>query len=251
MTRMFSRRQLFTFDLAGAGARSTHWVRVHRQAMACRFEVTLSSDAARHVAAARAALDEADRVEAALTVFRDTSELMRVNRLAGSGPVAIDDRLFALLTMSQQLSYATGGAFDITSTPMSRCWGFLRREGRVPATADIDWARSAVGANLVELDADAQTVRFAREGVELNLGSIGKGYALDRMAAILREAGMKDALVSAGGSSVLAVGGAGGGWTIDIKSRQVRRDRLAGVRIRNAALATSGAGEQFVEVDGV
>ena len=92
-----------------------------------------------------------------------------------------------------------------------------------------------------------QRGRYAQFVIEIDESE----HALDRMAGLLREAGVKDALISAGGSSVLAVGWRGGGWAIDIKSRQVRRERLARVRIRNAALATSGAGEQFVEVDGV
>jgi thiamine biosynthesis lipoprotein len=232
--------------------------------MACRFEVTLPSNAARHVAAARAALDEADRIESRLSVFRETSELMRVNRLAAAGPVAIDDELFALLQLAQRLSIATGGAFDITSTPLSRCWGFMRRDGRIPAPADLAEARSRVGMQLVELDEHTRTVRFLCGGVELNLGSIGKGYALGRMARILAAASVADALISAGGSSVVALGNDRGpdaeeGWIVDVKSRRIRSDRLARLRFRSeagprdrmVALATSGAGEQFVDVDGV
>ena len=259
MARGLSRRQLFTFDFDARRSRSTHWVRVHRTAMACRFEVTLPSDAARHVPAARRALDEADRVEAALTVFRETSELVRVNRGAAAAPVLLDEELFALLRLCRALSADTSGAFDITSTPLSRCWGFLRRDGRLPAPPEIDGARSRTGVDLVRLDEATRTVRFAREGVELNLGSIGKGYALGCMARLLAQAGVRDALVSAGGSSVLALGGPDGGWIIDLKSRQVGADRLARLRLKSpaeaghyvpVALATSGAGEQFVEIDG-
>src|SRR5688572_17197011 len=88
-------------ELLSGGRRATgedgHWVRVHRRAMACRFEVTLSHEDARHVEAARAALDEADRVEAVLTVFRDSSEVSGVNRSAAAGPVTAGDLLLALL----------------------------------------------------------------------------------------------------------------------------------------------------------
>ena len=229
MAGTLSRRQLFTLDFETPRRPSGHWVRVHRKAMACRFEVTLSSEDARDIQAARPALDEADRIETALTVFRDTSELMGVNRHAATEAAPVSEELFALLRLCRTLSDDTGGAFDITSTPLSRCWGFLRREGRLPASGEIDAARSVVGAGLVVLDEEAHTVRFAREGVELNLGSIGKGYALGRMAAILADAGVKDALVSAGGSSVLALGAPDDGWTddrwtIDVKSRQIWKD---------------------------
>jgi FAD:protein FMN transferase len=261
MAPSLSRRQLFTFDFETPRLPSGHWVRVHRTAMACRFEVTLSSEHADDVPAARLALDEADRIEAALTVFRDTSELTRVNRRAAVEPTPVSEELFALLRLCRTLSDATGGAFDITSTPLSRCWGFLRREGRLPSSSEIDAARSVVGADLVALDENTRTVSFAREGVELNLGSIGKGYALGRMAAVLADARAKDALVSAGGSSVLALGAPDRGWIVDVKSRQAGSNPLARLRLKGpakaghhvggVALATSGAGEQFVDIDGM
>src|SRR5437868_3137023 len=138
MSPTLSRRQLFTFDLDSRRRHSSHWIRVHRTAMACRFEVTLSSADAQYVPIARRALDEADRVEAALTVFRDSSELAGVNRTAAAAPVAVDEEVFDLLQLCRALSHATGGAFDITSTPLSRCWGFLRREARLPSAGEID-----------------------------------------------------------------------------------------------------------------
>ena len=218
--------------------------------MACRFEVTLPGEHGHDVPAAREGLDEVDRIESALTVFRDTSDLVRLNRAASDGPVPVDENLFALLLLCRQLHADTGGAFDVTSTPLSRCWGFLRREGRLPSKEEIDCARARVGMDGVALDETARTVRFRRPGMELNLGSIGKGYALGRVETLLRRRGVSDALVSAGGSSVLALGGDDEGWVVDLRSRQVKRDRLARLRLRDAALGTSGAGEQFVEMGG-
>jgi thiamine biosynthesis lipoprotein len=101
----------------------------------------------------------------------------------------------------------------------------------------------------VTLDPAARTVRFRRPGMELNLGSIGKGYALGKAATTLRSRGVERALLSAGGSSVLALGGGRAGWVIDLRSRRVS-ERLARLRLWDGALATSGGGEQFVEVDG-
>ena len=107
IVRGVSRRQLFTLDFEARRRPAGHWVRVHRTAMACRFEVTLSSEDARFVPAARLALDEADRIEAALTLFRDTSELMRVNRHAATGPAPITEELFAVLRLCRTLSDST------------------------------------------------------------------------------------------------------------------------------------------------
>jgi thiamine biosynthesis lipoprotein len=245
--RALTRRELFSL---GRTEEEGHWIRIHRAAMACRFEVLLDGADEAHVAAAREALDEADRLEAALSVFRETSELSRVNRMAAERPVPVDADLFALLVLCRELHARTAAAFDITSTPLSRCWGFLRREGRLPTSEAIEAARARVGMSGVLFDDDSRTVRFQRPGMELNLGSIGKGYALDRMATFMRARGAAHALISAGGSSAVALGGRGAGWTVDLRSRQVAGGRLARLRLRDGALATSGAGEQFFEVDG-
>jgi thiamine biosynthesis lipoprotein len=231
------------------GAHDDYWIKVHRRAMACRFEITLDSRDARLVPAAQEALNFVDAIEAQLTVFRDTSELVHLNAHAATESVACDPQLFALLRRCAELSASTDGAFDITTTPLSRCWGFLRRSGRPPSEAEIASARAVVGMDQVALDAERTQVRFARTGVELNLGAVGKGYALDRIAATLRRAGVRHALLSAGRSSILAIGGAGRGWPVDVVTP--RRERpLARVWLRDAALGTSGAGEQFVVVDG-
>ncbi|HEV7499879.1 MAG TPA: FAD:protein FMN transferase [Vicinamibacteria bacterium] len=247
--RAFTRRELFSLGRADADDEGG-WIRVHRAAMACRFEVLLDDGDARHVGAAREALDEADRVEAALSVFRPTSDLSRVNATAAAGAAATSDELFALLGLCRALHERTQGAFDITSTPLSRAWGFLDRDGRLPGPEALAAARTLVSMSGVHLDAAARTVRFARPGMELNLGSIGKGHALDRMAGLMRARGVSHALLSAGGSSAVAVGGRGRGWVVDVRSRQVANERLARLRLRDGALATSGAGEQFFEIEG-
>jgi thiamine biosynthesis lipoprotein len=223
------------------------WLRVHRTAMACRVEVVLPDEDAAFVPAARAALDEADRLEAMLSVFREGSDLSRVNREAARGPVTVPSELLAVLLRSRELRDRTGGAFDISSTPLSRCWGFMRRAGRLPVPAEIDAARACVGMDAMVLDATARTVEFTHAELELNLGAIGKGYVLDSMAARLRDRGAARALISAGRSSVLAIGG--GEWPVELRSL-VRDETIGGLRLRDGALGTSGAGEQFFEING-
>jgi len=245
-----SRRSLFTLDFDRPPQSIERLIRVHRTAMACRVEAAFHEDDSRHVPAAREALDEADRVESLLTVFRDSSELSRVNRQGAAGAAGVDAEVFALLQRCVSLHADTDGAFDITSSPLSQCWGFLSRDGRVPSAGEIDAARAVVGMTHVHIEADTRTVRFARDGMALNLHAIGKGYALDRMAAVLRARGVGRALLSAGGSSVLAIGGGRGAWPVDIRSPLSGRPRLARVRLAGAAMGTSGAGEQFVIADG-
>jgi thiamine biosynthesis lipoprotein len=228
--------------------RGDHWVRVHRRAMACRFEVTLSSEHAAFVGAAQEALREADRIEERFSVFKETSELCLLNAAAGRGPVEVSEEMFALLETAARLHQATGGAFDPTATPLLRAWGFLRREGRRPDESALQAARDLVGLDLVERDAAARTVHFRRPGVELSFGSFGKGYALDRMKTSLQAAGVQAALLSAGGSSLVAFGSADG-FPVDVTSK-LAGGRVFRVRLREAAQATSGSGEQFFEADG-
>jgi thiamine biosynthesis lipoprotein len=250
MPGTLTRRNFLSFDFGDRRAPDAdHWIRVHRVVMACRFEVILSQEDAADIPAARLALDEADDLESTLTVFRDTSDVVDLNRRAFDQDVVVEPRLFALLARSAELHAATGGAFDVTSTPLSRCWGFLTSDRRVPSEGEIDSARACAGMHHVALDDATRGVRFDRAGVEVNFGAIGKGYALDCMTSILRREATRRALLSAGRSSVLGLGGRGRGWSVDV--RPVLASRAAArLWIRDGAVGTSGAGEQFVDVDG-
>ena len=220
--------------------------------MACRFEVTLPMSDHAGLAIARRALAEVDLHEQQLTIFNETSELSHINRNAALHPVPAQPSLFALLLLCQELARETQSAFDITSAPLSDCWGFLKRDGRLPQAAEIDAARELVGADLVLLDRASQTVRFRRAGVRLNLGSIGKGHALDRIAASIQPA-VRAALLSAGSSSMRAIGTGNhrNGWTVGVRHPSRPGQRLAVLRIRDCAMATSGNQEQFFEHDGI
>jgi len=227
-----------------------HWIRVHRRAMACRFEITLAAADGVFVPAAMKALDEIDRLEQELSVFIPTSAISGMNRGAGDGPVAVPAYVAELLTDCQRVHRDTEGAFDVTTTPLSRCWGFLRREARVPPLEAIEDARGRVGFGAVHVSSDPPLVTFSRPGVEVSLGAVGKGYALDRARSVLRASGVQHALLSAGGSSVVALGGRGDGWVVDVVSPLRPGRPIATLSLRNAALGTSGAGEQFVVQDG-
>lgn len=245
-----SRRGFFSLGFNQRSETDEHWITVHRTAMACRVEVKLPSSASNGIEAAREALDEADRLESLLTVFRDTSEVTFVNRHAAEAPVRVSPQLFELLRLSAVVHADTGGAFDVTSGPLSRVWGFVHRNGRVPDPIELDRALACVGMNTVALDEATRTVRFARCGIELNFGSIGKGFVLDHMAGVLRRRGIRHALLSAGSSSVVALGGRDGGWPIDLRPRRTYR-LAARLRLHGGAIGTSGAGEQFFEAGGV
>lgn len=244
-----TRRQLFT---APAGARSAGaLMHVSRHAMACRFEITVPAGTSAGVAACVLALDEVDRLESTLSVFREDSDVSRLNRTAHAGAVTVSPAVAALLALCATLYRETGGAFDPTAGPLTRCWGFFRRAGAVPTADRLEAARQAVGFAHVQLDLHTRSVSFIRAGVELNFGSIGKGYALDEAAGVLRRNGVPAALLSGGSSSVLAFGGPSRrAWPVGLRDPRARDRRWAIVHLRDAALATSGTGEQFFESHG-
>jgi len=219
--------------------------------MATRFEITLPLSEERGVAAATIALDEIDRLETQLTAFRETSELSFINRLAGTQPVSVERNLFNLLQLCKKVSLETEGAFDITAGPLSKCWGFFKKEGRVPGPEEIEASRSMVGSTNLLLDQRAETIQFRLSGMELNLGSIGKGYALDRVASQLR-INLKSALLNAGASSMLAIGNGDRdqGWQIGLRDPRVKSRRAGVLSLSGAALSTSGSQEQFFEHQG-
>ena len=198
------------------------------------------------------ALDEAERLEQQLTIFRENSEVSAINRNAASQPVRVEPSLFELLLLCRELSRATAGAFDVTAGPLSRSWGFVKRAGRIPDQRELEEAKSLVGIDKLLLNSESRTVQFERPGMELNLGSIGKGYALDRLAATIRRR-VRTALLSAGSSSMCAVGAGDDGrrgWLVGIRHPRNKDRRLATLRLCDTALSTSGSEEQFFEHGG-
>ncbi len=242
--RRIARRALFGRLLPQA-PEAGPWIRVHRTALACRFEVTLDSEDARHVEAARAALDEVGAIEDALGWFRDTSEVSRLNRRAAEAPVAASPGLFTLLSLCRELNAATGGAFDPASTALARCWGFLDQRPRLPSDEEIAAARARSGMDKVTLDGMGRSVRVAVPGVELNFEAVGKGWALDRVAASMRVRGVGRALLTAGDGRHRGWGGES--WELTLRPGG---EDLGLLRLRDAALVTSAAGEPHFEAQG-
>lgn len=225
--------------------------------MATRFEIVLHGD---NAPALRAAGEEALRLvqelEARLSLFRPTSEIAHLNARAAREPVRVTPEVFALLQQAQKLHAESGGAFDITVAPLVRCWGFMGGDGRLPRPEEVAEARAKVGMGLVRLDPDGFTVQFAREGVMLDLGAIGKGYAVERGAEVLREAGVSSALFHGGTSTVQAIGSPPGEecWRIAIETPSPSPDTppmlLATVPLRDEAMSVSAVWGNHFQVAG-
>jgi thiamine biosynthesis lipoprotein len=183
------------------------------------------------------ALDRVEQLEAQMSVFRAQSEVSRINREAASRPVEVEPRLFAILELAMRVHRETGGAYDVTAGPLWAAWGFARRAGAVPSAEELAGARARVGGHLVELDGRRHTVRFLQPGVQINLGSIGKGFAVDRVAERLIEGDLTNFLIHGGRSSVLARGS----WTVGLGDPLRLDHRIGRIRLLDRAVGTSGA----------
>ncbi|MDB6038144.1 MAG: hypothetical protein JWM99_1985 [Verrucomicrobiales bacterium] len=235
--------------------------------MATRFEIVLHGENEMRLrAAAEEALDEIENLERQLSIYRPDSELSRINRHAAREPVPVEPRLFVLLERAQSISLQTNGAFDITSGPLSRCWGFMNGSGELPGRKVLEAARSVTGFELLELKKESLSIRFKKSGTILDLGSIGKGYAIDRAIELLREAGIQNAFLHGGTSTSAALGTAPNGqpWRVAIEvppdaehslaekllTAQCGRT-LAVIELRDEALSVSAVWGKAFEADGV
>ncbi len=221
-------------------------VLVARQAMATRFEFVLHGpNPAGLRAAAEEALDEVERIENQLSLFRPLTDVARINARGATGPVKVAPEVFRLIQRAVTLSMATDGAFDITAGAWMHAWGF--HAGAQAPVADAAEKDVTSGAEFLELDAEAFTVRFTRPGMRLDLGALGKGYALDRASECLRDAGVTSALLHGGTSSIVAIGpppNSAAGWKIALPTREA-------VLLLDESLSVSATWGRTLEVSGI
>src|SRR5881296_1112285 len=188
--------------------------------------------------ACAAALAELRRVESRLTLFDSASELCELNRRAGRRDLRVDADLRAVLTMANRFKGATGGAFDAAVEPLMRAWGFHRLRTSAPTAAELQEAREAVAAAVVELDRDR--ARLPSAHTQLDFGGIGVGYGIDRALSVLRSRGVARAFIDVSGD-VAAIGAPPGepGWLVEIADPARPGESIAATRLRDTALSTS------------
>jgi thiamine biosynthesis lipoprotein len=203
-----------------------------------------SSDREAASAAARAAFDRIADLDAALSDYRDSSEVSRLAGAAGGSAVPVGRDLFTVLARAEDLWRRSGGAFDVTVGPVVRLWRRTLRTGDWPDHVRREEALVLVGSEKMHLDAATRTVRLERPGMRIDLGAIAKGYAGDEALVVLRGRGVPSALVAVGGDVVAGEAPPGdAGWVV-----RAGLDRLL---LRNAAVSTSGDSEQWIERDGL
>jgi len=230
-------------------------ITVAAEAMATRFEVALhGASEATLRAAAEEALAEIGRLEAVLSLYQPTSEIAHINARGAQEPVPVSPEVFALLEHCAALGEQTQGAFDITLAPLMRCWRFMNDTGAVPADDEIQTARAQCGWPQLQLNPAKSTVQLATEGAMLDLGSVGKGYALEQAGALLLENEFEHFLIHGGTSTVCARGTQADGapWRIAVEHPDADRPPLNVVDLANESLSVSGiGGKSFIDEHGV
>ncbi|MBL8794419.1 MAG: FAD:protein FMN transferase [Planctomycetia bacterium] len=221
--------------------------------MGTRFKIVLyAPDEATANAAAKAAFQRIADLDATMSDYRVSSELMQLCRKAGGEPVTVSDDLYRVLAKAQEFSKLSDGAFDVTISPLVRLWRLARRTQQLPNAEDLAKAKALVGYQHMKLDAAARTVHLLKTGMLLDLGGIAKGYAADAALAVLKKHGITRALVAAGGD--IAVSGPppdAGGWKIGIQPLEGSdAEPSRYLLLKDAAVSTSGDAEQFVVIDG-
>jgi len=215
--------------------------------------VIYGTDRYKMMAAAEAAFDEVRRLDRMLSNYRADSDLSEINRRGADGPVKVTKELFDLLAYCEDVSRQSEGAFDITVGPLMKVWGFYKGSGHLPHRAEVRGALGHIGWQNVVLDAKNQTVSLRLQGMELDPGGIGKGYAADRIVDVLKENGVTAAMISAGGSSIYGLGNPPSeprGWQVSLRHPRDSRQTVQVVYLKNQSMSTSGNYEKFFRAEG-
>jgi len=230
-------------------------VTVAAEAMATRFEVALhGAPEAILRAAAEEALAEITRLEGMLSLYQPTSEIAHINTRGDREPVRVSPEVFSLLEHCAALGEQTEGCFDITLAPLMRCWRFMNDSGAAPSDAALAEARALCGWPQLRLDPEHTTVQLATNGAMLDLGSVGKGYALEQAATLLQENEFENFLIHGGTSTVCARGvqADGESWRIAVEHPDADQPPLSIVDLQNESLSVSGiGGKSFIDDAGV
>jgi thiamine biosynthesis lipoprotein len=211
--------------------------------MATTFEVIiLHEDACYAEQAAWAAFDKLGQLEQDLSGFIENSDISRINNLSAGQSIRVSLETFECLQLSRRINTETNGAFDVTIGFLLNCWRNPDKTLRIPSKEELKIARQRTGMDLFKLDESQCTVELLRDKVQIDLGGIGKGYAIDKMSELLRDWSIDVALIHGGYSSALAVGPPAGtkGWPVTLSNPRNLKQTLAALFLKDQALSGSG-----------
>jgi thiamine biosynthesis lipoprotein len=236
--------------LAGGDPARAEWMARDEAIMGTRITVELRADnAAKGSAAIDAVMAEMRRIDTLMSHYKPDSELSQINLHAAEAPVQVDRELFDLLKLSLHFSEITDGAFDITYAGVGHLYDY-RRHIR-PTEAEIQAALPTVNWRNLILDPDKLTVKFAMPGMRIDVGGIGKGYAVDRCIGILQSMGITHALVTAGGDSRIIGDRDGRPWIVGIRHPDDPNKVVTRLPLVDTAMSTSGDYYRFFDEGGV
>jgi thiamine biosynthesis lipoprotein len=263
MSLGFGRRRLWAVAagvlLAGCGrgtesAPAAHLIERTHQTMGTELRVSVWTAAdARADAAIAEVFGEFDRLDALMSVWKDSSDIVRLNRAAGEHAVPVSPETREVLGIANEMSDQTGGVFDVTFAALSGLWKFddQDKDGSVPNRREIQKRLPLINYRDLVVENGAGTALLRRKGMKVNLGGIGKGYAVDRGVDILRRHGLRDFRIQAGGD--MYVGGKRGdrAWRLGIRDPRGPADRIfAALDLTDGTFSTSGDYERFFMKDG-
>jgi len=236
--------------LAWPALASAAWMDRTEAIMGTRIYVQLwADDQAKGADAIDAVMSEMRRIDDLMSHYKPDSEISKINQLANSQPVQVDKELFDLIKLSTHYSQITEGAFDITYASVGFLYDFPKHVH--PTEAQIKSALPAVNWRNMLLDEAHHTVRFEHPGMRIDLGGIGKGYAVDRCIDILKARGITHAVVTAGGDSRILGDHMGRPWLVAIRHPDDPSKVVTRIPLSDTAMSTSGDYERYFDEDGV
>lgn len=238
-----------TGSSAGLSLPNDGWHKREEAVMGTAISVELwSADTAKGEAAIDAVMAEMHRIDRTMSPHKPTSELSCINRHAAQEPVQVSHEMFLLIARARQFSEMSGGAFDITYASAGQLYDY--RLGLKPDDEMLARAVACIGYQNLILDAKTRTIRFAREGVRIDLGGFAKGHAVDNSITILKRLGIRHASVAAGGDSHVIGNRGNRPWTVGVRDPRRANDVVAVLPLQDVAISTSGDYERYFELDG-
>jgi thiamine biosynthesis lipoprotein len=198
--------------------------------------------------AVKKAFDEMKRIDSLMNTYHDDSEISHINKAAGISAVGVSVDTLTVIKQALEIADLTNGAFDITVAPLMDLWGFRNGVKLIPDSRDINERLSLVDYTKVIVNESQSTVKLARVGMQMDVSGIAKGYAVDKAINILKNLGIRDAIVNAGGD-IYALGSPPekDSWWIGIRHPKERTELLGVLRLKDEAVATSGDYENYFE----
>ncbi len=193
-----------------------------------------------------AAFNEVRRLDRMMSLYKDDSEITRINMSAGKRPIRVSPEIIDVVDAANRISELTHGAFDITAGPLIVLWQMRLEEGKVPTQEEIDAVKRRVDYKGIRIDRNRSEIFLERPGMIMDLGGAAKGYAADRAAAVLKSHGIKDAVVAvAGDIRVMGRRPGGAPWRIGIQHPRDKDKTIAVLELSDISISTSGDYERF------